>query len=513
MDRSLHDITDPTPAEYKDSKGEASRYLEEDDDDMDAESKDEVDIEASEPGSFDHHSAEVKKLRWKIDKRLVPMLSLLYLCSFLDRVNIGNAKVANMEEHLHMNPGDYNLALSIFYVGYVLGEVPANMILKKLGPRLWIPLVMVAWGTVSMCMAAVTNGAGLVATRFFLGLAESGFAPGPAYMISLWYRRSEQALRIGVFFSAATVAGAFGGVLAYGITRLHSALGLHAWQWIFIIEGIPTILCALLAWVVLPDFPETSTFLTPAEKALCIQRLEADAGPATDREFSWKQFWAAFQDWKVYGHMAMGFLHSVAFASLGLFVPSITMGFGFDRVVTQIMTAPVYALACAFTISMTISSDRLQERGYHTALAAMMGCLGYVLLILTREASVAARYISLIITTCGVYSFVPLMLSWPCSNIGGHTKKGVAIAAIISFAQIGGVVGGQIYRDEDAPLYVRGHTICAILLAITTAVVLGLKTMIRRENNRRASLSPDQRELERIASDMTDRHPDFKYYE
>jgi MFS family permease len=126
------------------------------------------------------------------------------------------------------------------------------------------------------------------------------------------------------------VAGAFGGLLAYGIAQLHGALGLRAWQWIFILEGLPTIICALLAFVVLPDFPETSTFLSPAEKALCVQRLKADAGPATETEFSWQQFWAAFRDWKVYGHMCVGLLHSVAFASLGLFVPSITLGFGFE---------------------------------------------------------------------------------------------------------------------------------------------------------------------------------------
>ncbi|KAF9993209.1 hypothetical protein BGZ65_011314, partial [Modicella reniformis] len=321
--------------------------------------------------------------------------------------------------------------------------------LKKFGPRKWIPIVMVAWGTVSMCMAAVTNGEGLVATRFFLGLAESGFAPGPVYMISLWYRRCEQAVRIGIFFSAATVAGAFGGLLAFGISQLDNTLGLRAWQWIFILEGIPTIFCALLAMWILPDFPETSNFLSPAERELCIQRLKADVGPATETQFSWPQFWGALKDWKVHAYMSIGLVHSVAFASLGLFVPSITLGFGFDRVTTQIMTAPVYIIACVCTITFAVSSDRFQERGYHAASTTTMGALGYALLIFTRENSVVVRYISLVICTCGVYSTVPLMLSWPSSNLGGHTKKGVAIAAIVSVAQIGGVIGGQVYREVD----------------------------------------------------------------
>ncbi|CAO3563423.1 unnamed protein product [Mortierella alpina] len=385
-----------------------------------------------ETQAFDPDSKEIRRVRWKVDRRLIPLLSVLYLCSFLDRVNIGNAKVANLEEDLKLQPGVYHLACSIFYIGYIMGEVPANLALKKLGPRTWIPIVMVAWGTVSMCMAALTNGAGLLVARFFLGLAESGYAPGPVYIISLWYRRCEHALRVGIFFSAATIAGAFGGLLAYGIALMHGAGGLRAWQWIFIIEGIPTIICSIIAYIFLPDFPETSTFLTPDEKELNIKRLRIDAGPATDNTFSRSQVWAAFKDWKVIAHMWIGMLHAVSFASLGLFVPSITLGFGFD---------------------------------------------------------------------------------WPSSNIGGHTKKAVAIALVISVAQIGSIVGGQLYREYDAPFYVRSHTICAGLLLANVFNILGLKYLLRRENRRREQLTPEDYEKECRESDATDKHPDFRYFE
>ncbi|KAG0288679.1 hypothetical protein BGZ98_004173 [Dissophora globulifera] len=422
-------------------------------------------------GQFDHNSEAVQRVRWKVDKRLIPMLSLLYLCSFLDRVNIGNAKVANLEQDLNLKPGAYNLALSIFFAGYVLGEIPANLMLKKIGPRRWIPMVMFSWGVVSMCMSAVKDGTGLIVARFFLGLAES--------IISLWYRRCEQALRIGIFFSAATVAGAFGGLLSY----------------------------------VLPDFPETSTFLAEDEKALCVQRLRIDAGSATDMGFSRSQVWAAFRDPKVYGHIVLGSLHSVAFTSLGLFVPSITLSFGFDPVTTQIMTAPVYACACICTLIFAISSDRFSERGYHAALATSLAAIGYILLIVTRYSSLAARYVSLIICTSGVYSFVPIALSWPSSNIGGHTKKGVAIAAIISISQVGGFAGGQLYREDDAPLYVRGHTISACLLVVDTLLILGFKFLLRRENRRRDRLSPEEYDRECRQSDKTDTNPDFRYFE
>ncbi|KAF9578612.1 hypothetical protein BGW38_005499 [Lunasporangiospora selenospora] len=209
-------------------------------------------------------------------------------------------------------------------------DSPAMKRLKKLGPRLWIPFVMLAWGIVSMSMAAVTNGSGLLASRFFLGLAESGYAPAPVYIISLWYRRNEQALRIGFFYSASMIAGAFGGLVAYVIGKLHNLGGLTGWQWIFIIEGLPTIFSALVAFWVLPDFPETSTFLSPEERNLLIQNIRMDVGPATDRKLTWKRFCATFRDWKIYAFAFTAMLHSVTFASLGVFVPSITLGFGFE---------------------------------------------------------------------------------------------------------------------------------------------------------------------------------------
>ncbi|KAF9937007.1 hypothetical protein BGZ67_001729 [Mortierella alpina] len=248
----------------------------------------------------------------------------------LTRGSKGNAKVANLEADLDLTSGLFNMAGSIFYIGYILGEIPANLALKKVGPKIWLPLTMIGFGGMSMCTAAVTNGAGLLATRFFLGLAESGYAPTPVFIISLWYPRREHAFRAGIFFSTATVAGAFGGLVAYGISQLQGLGGLRAWQWIFLLEGLFTVACCIIVYLILPDFPETSTFLSPAEKELNIKRLKFDAGPATSTAFSWPEFWAAFKDWKVYAFIYVGLLHAVALTSLGLFVPSITRGFGYE---------------------------------------------------------------------------------------------------------------------------------------------------------------------------------------
>ncbi|KAG0010208.1 hypothetical protein BGZ80_001674, partial [Entomortierella chlamydospora] len=168
-DEQTIDIQDITPYEKQlDFLGAEANYLQPQ---ITIDTESEHEMEAFD--LFDPNSEEIRKVRWKVDRRLVPLLSLLYLCSFLDRSNIGNAKVANLGEDLKLHSGVYNVALSVFFVGYIIGEVPASMALKKVGPRIWVSIVMICWGTVSVCMAAVRSGTGLIVARFFLGLTES----------------------------------------------------------------------------------------------------------------------------------------------------------------------------------------------------------------------------------------------------------------------------------------------------------------------------------------------------
>ncbi|KAF9576756.1 hypothetical protein EC968_005529 [Mortierella alpina] len=187
--------------------------------------------------------------------------------------------------------------------------------------------------------------------------------------------------------------------------------------------------------------------MAPTEKALNIKRLKFDAGPATSTAFSWSEFWAAFKDWKVYAFIYVGLLHAVALTSLGLFVPSITRGFGYD----------------------------------------------------------------LVICSSGVYAAIPVLLSWKPSIIGGHAKRGTAIAFVMAAVQIGGIIGGQVYRNDDAPLYVRGNATCAGILFLDVLSLLGFKYILYRENRRRDQLTPKEYEKECRESDATDMHPDFRY--
>ncbi|CAO3643363.1 unnamed protein product [Cunninghamella echinulata] len=454
---------------------------------------------------------EMKKLLWKLDSRIVPWLGILYLCSFLDRVNIGNAKIANLQKDIGISDFDYNWALSIFFIGYILFEVPSNLLLKQIGPNRWIPIVMISWGVTMAAMAAVHNTAGLLASRFFLGITEAGLFPGAIYYLSLWYTRQEQATRVAIFFSCATVAGAFGGVLAYGIMQMDGLGGLTGWQWIFIIEALPTILLSGATYFILPDLPHRAKFINERERELVLHRLKVDAGPSTETHFSWIQFRAAFTDWKVYMHSLIYICGSTPLYSLSLFLPSIIKGMGFTDLTAQAMSAPPYAIACFFTVLVALHADKKRERGLHIAIPAFIGAIGYLLLVVLRHKGPVAMYIAACITTTGVFSHIPAMLSWFTNNIGGHTKRGVASAFIISIGNVGGAIGSQVYRQDDAPLYMRGNLISMSLMFGAVIFSLIFKYWLDKENLRRANLSPEEHAKEASGVDLCDKHPDFKY--
>ncbi|CAO3685517.1 unnamed protein product [Rhizopus stolonifer] len=454
---------------------------------------------------------ELKALMWKLDLRIIPFLGLLYLCSFLDRVNIGNAKLAGITTDLNISATDYNIALSIFFIGYIIFEVPCNMIMKLIGPSKWIPIVMMSWGTVMAAMAACKNTAGLLAARFFLGITEAGLFPGVIFYLSLWYTRGEQATRVAIFFSCSTLAGAFGGVLAYGIMQMDGISGLRGWQWIFIIEAIPTLLLSFAAYFFLPNFPENSKFINEREREIVVQRLKEDAGPSTETDFSWKQFRSAFTDYKVYMHALIYICGATPLYSLSLFLPSIIQGMGFTDLRAQAMTAPPYAIACVVTILVAMHADKKRERGLHVAVPGAVGAIGYALLVGLRDKGSVAMYIAACITTTGVFAHIPAMLSWFTNNIGGHTKRGAASAFIISIGNVGGAIGGQIYRSNDAPQYARANSVALGLMCGVVVFSLLFKWILNRENKRRDHLTPEEYEKEASGKDLCDHHPDFRY--
>ncbi|KAF9575050.1 hypothetical protein EC968_004547 [Mortierella alpina] len=265
----------------------------------------------------------------KLDRNLLPLLGILYLFSYLDRVNIGNAKLFGLEEAVHLTNDQYNIALAAFFLAYCIFEMPSNWILIRVGPQTWIPILMFVWGGISLALAWVTSFPTLLIARFALGTAEAGFVPGVLFYLTLFYKRSEHSLRISIFLCFNILAGAFGGLLAAAISRLSGALGLQGWQWIFIIEAIPTILLAILTWLIMSPSPEAATFLTKDERIYAANRVLMDSDVRPSEGASWRQTKAALSDYRIYILCLAGILLHMPVSGVVLSMPTLVAEMGF----------------------------------------------------------------------------------------------------------------------------------------------------------------------------------------
>ncbi|KFA66688.1 hypothetical protein S40285_04977 [Stachybotrys chlorohalonatus IBT 40285] len=442
-------------------------------------------LEKSTQVGIEHARYDVpttKKMLRKMDWHLLPFLALLYLLSFLDRTNIGNARLAGLEEDLGMTGFDYNVAVAVFFPFYVAAEIPSNIAMKRFRPSIWIPSIMVVWGLMTVMLGIVNNFAGLLAVRCALGLAEGGLFPGITYYITMWYRRHECGLRMAIFFSAATAAGAFGGLLARGIMEMDGVAGLGGWAWIFILEGIATFIIAVWAYFAMYDYPNSAKFLTTEERAEVVQRLEDDRSALSD-EFKMQFVWDAFRDWKIYAHMLITIGIYTPLYSISVFLPTIVRGLGFSNTTAQLMTVPPYVVACCFTIAGGFAADRHQQRGIYMIGFCLVAIIGFA--ILAGVESNGAKYFACFLVTSGIYPNVPQGVAWNGNNIGGSLKRGVGIAMHVGFGNLGGAAASFVFLSDDAPLYRRGHSILVATTSMSCVLSILMTIYLRRENARR----------------------------
>ncbi|KAH7156090.1 major facilitator superfamily domain-containing protein [Dactylonectria macrodidyma] len=434
-----------------------------------------------------------KSLLRKIDAKLLPAVGILYLLSFLDRSNVGNARIEGMVDDLHMSGNQYLTGLTLYFVGYVLFEIPCNIILKRTTPRLWLPTLTIAWGIVATLLGVVQNLTGFLIARFFLGVTESGLFPGVVFYFSMWYKRRERQYRISLFFSAASLAGAFGGILAYGIGKMGGVVWENGWRWIFILEGIATVLVAIAAYWFIENYPSTSRFLNKAERQFIQTRLAADCDSTHDEQFSWDAVVQALRDpncW-LYG---LGFhTMSLPLYTLSLFLPTIIKNLGYTAAVAQLLTIPPYAVAFITTLSVAVASERVGHRAIFIAGSSAVAIVGYILLLSNKDPAgrPGISYAGTFFAAAGIYPATALVLSWPAINVSGQTKRAIANAMQISIGNLGAVLGTQLYRADDGPRFIVGHSMALAYLVGNIVVVSVLGWRLKRENQRRSELASE----------------------
>ncbi|KAL9051529.1 MAG: hypothetical protein Q9162_005958 [Coniocarpon cinnabarinum] len=444
----------------------------------------------AELGDADESPHARKSLLAKLDAHLLPMPCILYLLSFLDRSNVANARIEGLVTDVKMTGNQYLTGLTLYFIGYVLFEIPCNIILKKTTPKFWLPTLTIIWGIVATLTGVVQNLAGFFTARFFLGVTESGLFPGVVWYLSMWYRRRERQYRISLFFSAASLAGAFGGVLAWGIAHMKGVGGQNGWRWIFIIEGLATVVIAATAYLFITNWPHTARWLSDDEKSMVHTRLKRDSDATNDERFTWSNVLSTFSDPKCWLYCMAFHTTSLPLYTLSLFLPSIITDLGYKAAEAQLLTVPPYALATILTVITAMVSERHNLRAPYIICSSCVGIIGYIILLANRDLKhhPGVSYVGTFFAAAGIYPATGLSLSWPAANVSGQTKRAVSNAMQISVGNLGAVLGTQLYRTNTAPHYVLGHSFAMAYLAANIVVVSTLWVMLKRVNRKRDEL-------------------------
>ncbi|KAL0954013.1 hypothetical protein HGRIS_005169 [Hohenbuehelia grisea] len=476
--------------------------------------------------------AEQRLLR-KLDWSLLPLFTLIYSLNFIDRTAIGNAKIAGLEKDLGMHGFDFNIALTAFYVFFVVSEIPSNLVLKRFG-SISLAFMVVAFGVCTIGTAFIRSYSGLIATRVFLGIAEGGTLPGLSYLLSRYYRRSEFVLRMGIFLGISPcIAGAFGGLLASGLLSLNDIGSVTRWRKIFLVEGkhhsffmidelcikllalgIITTAFGLICIFIIPTDPQYTKMLTPDERALALARIDADQPARTKghkEKTTLRLILRAFNFNTCLCALAY-LMINISFQGLSLFMPTVISGLGrFTVVQSQLRTVPPYMIGAVWALALCYMGFRLRKRAAIILLTVPLVVAGYGIAIGTRD--VHARYAACFLMIVGAVPTAPLLVAWGTDNAAPDTVRAVTTAIIPGVGALGSVIAVWTYLPSDAPNYHIGNSLnLGLTSSICVLIVIGLM-YIRWENGKRERGERDYRLLNKTEEieQLGYLHPHFRY--
>ncbi|KAK4620016.1 MFS transporter prlL [Fulvia fulva] len=422
---------------------------------------------------------EEKRVIRKLDYRLLPLVFVLYSLAVLDRSNLGNARLAGMEDDIDLSGNRYQLLGTIFYIAYILSQWTL-IGWKQFKPHNYCAAVTLFWGFVATIQAAAFNWESLMVCRFFLGVAEAMFGPGVPLYLTYFYPRELVGFRHGVFISGAAMANAYGGALAYGISQIKGSLA--PWKILFLIEGLPTCAFAAVAWWFLPDSISSAPFLNEREKQVALhfvarnQRLDV----GKERGVRFREMMEVFKDPKSFLPGIMYFGCNVSFASLPLFVPTIIAEMGsFTRIQSNGLSAPPYVLCFFVIILLCWLSDKYKVRGPFVALAATIAAIGFIINATTE--TTAPRYTSVFLSVC-IFASVALLLAWTANIHATESKRGGGYTILATIGQCGPLLGTSVFPPSDKPFYRKGMWISAAMCLMVAVVAGILRCWIIYEN-------------------------------
>ncbi|KAI5449816.1 hypothetical protein NCC49_004028 [Naganishia albida] len=434
--------------------------------------------------SEEDFKSEEKKLVRKIDTRLLPTLFILLVLNYLDRNALASARVQGLEKDLGLVGTQFNTAISILFVGYILGQVPSNLILSRVRPSLYLSGFVALWGAVSMSTALADNYTHLIVIRFFLGVTESPYFPGALFLLSSWYPKKELAFRTSILYTGSLLSGAFSGLISAGVQQgMDGLAGLASWKWLFILEGGITILAALVSMFILPDYPATTRWLSLREKAISVYRLEKDTGVRDEETMSlFQSFRAAATDYKLYV-LALVIITKTTAGAVTQFIPTVVATFGMSKVNTLLLTAPPYLVAAVLALVLSYTSDRKPERCFHLLTPIVFGMIGFIIAVTTTKT--APRYFSLFLMIGGMFGSYNVALAWISSTFARpRAKRAAAYAIINSLGNVAQVWSPYLYDKKYSPRYQVAFATNTVMAAAAVLFCLVLRFCLARENKK-----------------------------
>jgi D-galactonate transporter len=416
----------------------------------------------------------------KVSIRLMPMLFVGYVLAYIDRINVGFAAL-KMNADVGISPYIFGLGAGVFFLSYFIFEIPSNLALARIGARRWIARIMISWGIISAAMALVQGPTSFVVIRFLLGAAEAGFFPGVILYLTYWFPQAYRARIVAVFIVAVPVSLAIGGPISTAILGMHGFAGLKGWQWLFLLEGIPTVLFGFVFLAVMPDKPRDAKWLSPEERTALQSAIDDDDHAVTQAHGL--TVFQALSDSRVLALAFIWFANTTANLGLAFFLPQILKGLGLTDMQTGFTTSIPYVFGTLGILGFGYISDRYNERRWTLFVALTMTAAGLLVAGLLHGSLMAVAFMA--VAAIGIYGAKPPFWPLPSTFLAGRTAA-AGIALINAIGNLGGFVGPYVIgwiRDStqsfEAGLYFLA--VLTLLGAVVTPIVVNARFVTERK--------------------------------
>ncbi|KAF9877369.1 major facilitator superfamily transporter [Colletotrichum karsti] len=453
----------------------------------------------SEGGSWtqDEEKAVVKKLDWY----LMPLLVVGFYVLQLDRTNIGNAMTDTLSQDLGISNNQVNVGNQLMFAGIVVAEIPSNLILQILGAPVWLTLQVAIWGTIALTQAWCTNVDSFYATRFLLGVFEGGYVPGCQYMLALFYKRDELALRTSVFYFGNYSAAATGSLIAAGILQLGGRGGLAGWQWLFVIEGTITLLIFAAFVIFLPRSPRHTRpihgcfdLFSSRERTILSNRilLDDESKGADKADMTLKSLGSAFVDYRLWLHMILNLISLTPKGGLLIYGPTIIKNLGFSKINANLLSAVGNVLVIVLSFALSVASDRTRLRG-PWCIAGFVWSIAFAgaLCGLPLGSDKWVRYAMFTLLTGGNALAQAINDAWLSINSTKASNRSVGLAMAVMGSNLGGIAGQQLFQESDSPRYSKAFLAILLLYGACIPNTLGLMYTYWRMNRKTKTAGED----------------------